>query len=225
MVWRPIFLPSPTDLPFIKEVEVNFTWHPGLAVSQAQKSIASLHEAAASLGYSPLLEISSKSQNSLGIALSAFNLVLQAPDGQKMSVESAFQGSKVFVNSGPFHDLYRKSSREAKLDERVRKSGDVVLFDFKGEEYPTQPLTAFYDWLYLTALFQNPQLSRQLLQYNGFTDIVFNPEKSFNCQARSAALYVGFVRAGIITKVMGSWNDYFAVISSAPKKSQPGLPF
>lgn len=197
MAKRPVFIPSVVNgSPTVKVVEVAFTWYPGLAVSQAQKSINSLHQAAGQIGLSPLLEISSKSPTSLGVALSAFNLMLTIADGQKMSVECAFQGSKVFQQGGPYQDLFTKTSREAKQDERLRSSGSLIAFEFLGVQYPTQPLTVFYDWLYLQALSQNTDLSSRLEQYNGFTDIAFNPEKSLNCQARSAALFVAFNRAG-----------------------------
>ncbi|MEW6281612.1 MAG: hypothetical protein AB1758_23580 [Candidatus Eremiobacterota bacterium] len=66
----------------------------------------------------------------------------------------------------------------------------MVGFRFFDQDVPTRPLTAFYDWLYVRALRQNPDESEQLRGYRGFTDIAFNPARSLNCQARSAALYV-----------------------------------
>ena len=39
------------------------------------------------------------------------------------------------------------------------------------------------------------------MAYDGFTDIVYNPNKSVGCQARSAALYVGLTRAGLLDGV------------------------
>src|SRR5438045_2126880 len=99
MARRPIFRPVLRGPPFVEEVELNFDWHPGFAKSQAQKSIASLHEAAREKGISPVLEISSKSDTPLGVALSAFNLALRVRD-RTMPVEVAFQGSKVFESGG-----------------------------------------------------------------------------------------------------------------------------
>jgi hypothetical protein len=37
-----------------------------------------------------------------------------------------------------------------------------------------------------------------MLQYQAFTDIEFNPEKSLNCQAYSAALYLSMVKNNIL---------------------------
>lgn len=195
MAKRPIFLPK-TEAPFVRELEVEFKWFPGMAKSQAQKSIQSLHEASEALGYGPLLEISSKSADPLGVALSAFNLMVSGPNRKPISVECAFQGSKVFENGGPFEDLYEDSSLDAKRDERIRNSGRIIEFRYYGQSFATQPVTAFYDWLYLRALSQNEQLASQIQSFAGFTDIAFNPEKSWNCQARAAAVYLGLTRLG-----------------------------
>ena len=39
------------------------------------------------------------------------------------------------------------------------------------------PKTIFYDWLYINAVLENPLLAAELLKYNAFTDIEFNPKK------------------------------------------------
>jgi hypothetical protein len=213
MAKRPVFIPYEDRPPFVKEVLVEFKWYPGFAKSQAQKSIDSWHASAKRHGIYPIIEISSKSSQRLGVDLSAFNLMLKAKGHRSMSVECAFQGSKVFELGGPYTDLYTVSSREAKKDNRIRNSGDVIRFTFLGEDFPTTPLTAFYDWLYLKALNQNEILARQLLRYKGFTDIAFNPEKSFNCQARSAALFVALSKVGEINNVINDKEHYLALIS------------
>jgi hypothetical protein len=48
MAHRPVFVPS-INRPWVRRETVEFTWHPGLSVSQKQKSIASLHAAASSM--------------------------------------------------------------------------------------------------------------------------------------------------------------------------------
>jgi hypothetical protein len=168
-----------------------------MSVSQKQKSIASLHEATrARLGVSNILEISSKSSEPLGVRLSAFNLLLPL-ETQRVSVEVAFQAGKRFERGGPFLDLLCGSSREAKGDPRLKESGRLIGFVLSGEAWPLEPRTAFYDWLYLNALDANPDLSEALAHYEAFTDIEFNPAKSLNCQAHSAALYVSLRREGL----------------------------
>jgi len=189
MAKRPIFIPSYSYYPYTKEIIIDFEWYPGFAKTQAQKSIQSLHNEAKKRGLSPILEISSKSLDSLGVSLSAFNLTLTV-ENLTMSVECAFQGSKVFKNGGPYTDLYRSTSIEAKKNVRIRESGELIGFNFLGMEFPTRPFTLFYDWIYLIALSQNPTLSERMLKYCGFSDIAFNPDRSINCQARSAALFV-----------------------------------
>jgi hypothetical protein len=184
MARRPIFIPLHAGS-FVEERMLDFTWHAGFAVSQQQKSIRSLHAAADRLGIAPVLDISSKSTEELGVQLSAFNLLLKGKNGNMLSVECAFQGSKVFEHGGPYTDLYERTSREAKTDERIKSSGALLGFNFMDEEWPLQPVTAFYDWLYLSALEQNSELSEQVLRYQAFSDIAFNPEKSWKPAAFS----------------------------------------
>lgn len=222
MAKRPIFVPKSASFPFIEEVLLDFTWYAGHSIIQAQKSILSLHNSAAQNGISPILEISSKSPDALGVSLSAFNLMLQDENSTKLSVECAFQGSKVFEKGGPFTDLYNKSSREAKTDERLYNSGKIIGFNFKGVDFPTEPNTAFYDWLYMMALLNNPNQAQAVLSYQGFSDIAFNPEKSINCQARSAALFVAISRnrrddVGEIVRNRSMYIDFVTGKETQPK--------
>lgn len=202
MAQRPVYLPGATPSTPVRTVMVDFTWYAGMAVSQKQKSIAALHEAASSqTGANRILEISSKSVLPLGVAASAFNLMITTPRQRSFSVESAFQASKVFEAGGPYTDLLDTPSRQAKKDPRLQQSGRLTAFRFFGTDWPLQPATAFYDWLYINAVLQNPELASGLLEYEGFTDIEFNPEKSINCQACSAALYVFLARGGLLQEV------------------------
>lgn len=191
MANRPVFIPVLSGNTYVATKEVEFEWFPGFAVSQKQKSIISLHEQAKEkLKLASLLEISSKSPEELGVNLSAFNLSFTSVNPAiNMSVECAFQGSKVFVEDGPFTDIFNLTSRQAKKDARLKESGPLVEFKFFNTSWPTEPKTAFYDWLYMNALLKNTELVEKLMAYEAFTDIEFNPEKSINCQAYSVALF------------------------------------
>jgi len=189
---RTIYIPSRKSENFVINEEVEFTWSPGLAISQKQKSIKSLHEKAKQkLNLENILEISSKSNEETGKLASAFNLKFSW-QGRNSSVESFYQGSKVFKHAGPFTDLYEKNSKSAKKDKRIKDSGDLLGFSFFDEKWTLED--DFYTWIYLIGLTQNKKLSESLLQYEAFTDIEFNEKKSFNCQAYSAAFYVSLVK-------------------------------
>lgn len=189
----------------VQSLELEFDWFPGFAVSQKQKSIASLHLAAKKKGIQPVLEISSKSENELGVKLSAFNLSFKLKSsGQEVTVESAFQGSKVFSQAGPFFEFYKLSARDAKREVRLRQRGALVKFNFFGRDFPLRPRTFFYDWLYVKTLHTHDELAAQICQFQGFSDIEFNPEKSINCQAFSAALYVSLKRNDLLTEALAS---------------------
>lgn len=221
MAKRPIFIPDPSEHPYVKEVEVEFKWYPGFVTSQLQKSIESLHEAGEQQGISPVLEISGKSASELGVSLSAFNLKLETPSGP-MTVECAYQGSKVFEDGGPYHELYSVSSQEAKTDERLQNSGELIGFNFCGEDFPTEPQTAFYDWLYIKALWQkDPNLAQELTKFEGFSDIVFNPKRSLNCQARAAAQFVSLSKNGLLNEQILQDKDCYLRLLNGEKRILP----
>jgi len=208
MAIRPLYLPGLNGTKLVIPVEIEFQWFPGFSITQKQKSIACLHAAAAQRNIANVLEISSKSPNTLGIQLSAFNLKFPMRDGHHISIENVFQSSKIFENGGPYLDLLQASAKDAKTDPRLRSSGQLRGFCLADIAWPLQPVTAFYDWLYLTALQSSPDLSSQLLEYDGFSDIEFNPNRSLNCQAASAALYVALVNRGEFDTVMQTQQTF-----------------
>lgn len=195
---------------------VNFEWFPGMAKSQAQKSIASLHSNAVRiLNIDKVLEISSKSLNELGVQLSAFNLMVKTPRGREYSLECAYQASKVFEYAGPFLDILEMSSIEAKKDPRLKNSGSLIKFSFYGRDWDLLPRTAFYDWLYINALHRQQDLAEKVLEYRAFSDIAFNPEKSINCQAYAAALYVSLHERGLLTsELLKNKDAYLEVVQT-----------
>jgi len=212
MAMRPVFVPGKRK----NEADVymtEFQWNSGLSVSQKRKNINALHEAhRRRFPESKVLEISSKSENPLGVALSAFNLKMAVPGlEQRVPLECVFQGGKVFSAGGPYTDLYNGTARDAKRDPRLRSSGMIKGFWFDGKSFPLVPRTAFYNWLYVNALMENPQLAGELIQYDGFTDIEFNPDKSMNCQAQAAALYVTLARKNLLDRCR-SFEDFLELI-------------
>jgi hypothetical protein len=105
----------------------------------------------------------------------------------------------VFERGGPFTDLYLKRDTEigqAKRDPRLQGSGNLVGFRFEDIEFPLEPKTAFYDWLYCSFLWDHRDWATKLYAYAGFTDVEFNPQRSINCQARAAALFLSLMKRG-----------------------------
>lgn len=217
MAERPIFIPVSDGPTLVRTKYVEFQWFPGMAASQKQKSIDSLHTAACRLpNIEKVLEVSSKSREELGVALSAFNLTITTiKQNRTFSVECAYQSSKVFERGGPFVDILGKTSREAKKDERLLSSGRLTGFRFFGTDWALEPLTAFYDWLYINALKKQPSTTEQLLQYSAFTDIEFNPERSINCQAYSVALYISLFKRKMLEHATSSKEAFLQTVSGA----------
>jgi hypothetical protein len=207
MAERPIFMPAPESPELVNELFLSIKWHPGFAQSQKEKNIEALHEAAAQRGIAPLLEISSKSKSERGRHMSAFHMAVPTKNYGRIKLELAFQGSKVFERGGPFTDLYRKGDDEigqAKRDPRLQESGRLTGFCFEGIDFPLEPKTAFYDWLYCSFLWDHRDWATKLYAYAGFTDIEFNPQRSINCQARSAALFLSLMKRGDLESALQS---------------------
>ena len=214
MATRYVYKVNLEDDNFVDLISVDFKWNGGFAPIQKQKNIKALHENYMETHEDDkILEISSKSENPLGVSLSAFNLKFTTlKKKETYTVECAFQSSKKFEKGGPYTDLLGTDSKKAKKDERLKNSGSLVSFVFFKEEWPLQPKTLFYDWLYINALYKNKELAKEILNYNAFTDIEFNPKKSINCQAYSAALFVSLSKRGLIDKAMENSTEYKKII-------------
>ena len=120
----------------------------------------------------------------------------------------------MFEHGGPFIDLYWTGSREAKRDERLRRSGKLIRFEFEGQSYPTSPATVFYDWLYFQALYPHREWLERRNEWTGFTDIEFNPERSLNCQARSFAAFIALKRRNQLDKALSSFQDFKSMMQA-----------
>lgn len=210
MAERPVFVPK-NSAPFYDTVNIEFKWNGGFAVSQKQKNIKAIHN-----GFRLIypeanpLEISSKSPLETGVKLSAFNLMKYVPElDRSIPVENVYQAGKVFENGCQYSDLMLVSPKDAKRDERLKNSGKLIKFRFDGQEFPLVPESLFYDYIYLNAVLENPALSDELLHFNGFTDIEFNPQKSVSTQAKSVAVYVALSSLGLTEKI----RDYNSFVS------------
>ena len=204
MARRPVFVPD-SDTPYVSELSLDFEYFPGSSIGQKQRSVASLHASYVDrFPSSRVLEVSSRSKRDIGVQLSAFNLMIECPGRGIYSVECAFQASKVFRHGGPFVDLLNTSSRAAKTDRRLRNSGELIGFKYFSDEFPLEPKTYFYDWLYASALCRDEKVVDQVMTFDAFTDIEHNPERSINCQARTVAKVVGLARAGLLTDALQS---------------------
>lgn len=191
-----------------------------------------------------ILEVSTASHNyEVGQALSAMNLMYTDYNASKTyPVENWFHSSKVFQKDGkeygPYRDLLDVRLAKRYLDQNLdRKTAEKLcgdpLFDaiqseitgatmcafrWLGEEYPLIPRSAFYDYLYVSALRQpqNEMLASKLLSFRVFTDIMFNPgsgvKRRFNTQARSCAIYVALAKRGLVVSAMPRFEDFVSMV-------------
>ena len=213
MAKRPCYRPLERYVGYRTVESPEFTWHPGFAFSQKQKNVVAMHDAIHGIDPSAkVLEISSKSLQSLGVSLSAFNLKF-LHGGVECSVESVFQASKVFDGGiGPFPELYSHDSREVRHHVQEASAGHRLLaFELDGVRWDLEPKTAFFDHLYIKALLANSKLAEELREFDAFTDIEFNPNRQINCQAAAAAFYVSLCRTGKLEEAMSSREAFVRI--------------
>ena len=183
-----------------EEKIITFTYVKGMAFSQKQKNVLSFHSSIQKLYPNlKILERSTKSQDKIGISLSAFNLKLEG-----YPIESIFQSSKVFTNGTQFEFLKSYPPKEAKQYISNIGAGALSCFRYNGIEFPLEPKSMFYDYMYTNALRQIPDISNYLKEYDIFTDIEFNEKKQINCQARACAIYSYLLRTNSVDYYLSS---------------------
>lgn len=213
MANRPVFyVNSQND--FCKTC-VEFKWNPGFAKIQLQKNVAAIHRAFLK-DHSDfnLLEVSSAASDVIASKASAFNLLVETSHG-KFTIEQAFQAGKVFENSGVQNHLLKYSSIDIKkIVSKINLNDQLIGFEEFGSKFPLEPKTFFYNWIYLKALNQrhNKIISNKILQYDAFTDIYFNPKKSFSCQAEACSIYVALVRQNKIKDALRSKENFLNIV-------------
>lgn len=206
MAHRLVFTPK-LIFPWFQETLVTFDWVPGLAKSQAQKSIRNLHDSARKeLSIERILEVSTKSEDILGQQLSAFNLKISR-GVHISSLESTYQASKLFDRDIQFLDLLEVDALAAKTDLRLRNSGKLTGFRFENKVFKLLPAPNFYDYLYIRALLESG-FHDKVMNFQGFTDHAFSGTgkievgKSVNCQARSLAIFIGISQAHNVESIL-----------------------
>ena len=189
---------------------------------------------------SEILEVSTASHDyETGQALSAMNLIYTDPDTLEFyPLENWFQSSKVFLKDGkergPYRELlnirlakrYINPHPDKKTIEQLEgdplfdkiqgeiNGSKMSCFRLSGKDYPLLPRSAFYDYLYVSALCQpqNRELAESLIEFRVFTDIMFNPgsgkTKRFNTQARSCAIYVALAKRGVLDEGVPSFQQF-----------------
>ena len=142
MAERPVFIPRKRAwLRYRGRSE--HTMGVGLCTVQKKKNVKALHDAAASNGLAPLLEISTKSDVVAGQHLSAFYLKVKTEIGE-VPLECAYQGSKVFEGKrGPIQTSF-KSMRGPRSETRACKHPALCSgSNSKGIHSPSRPRPYF----------------------------------------------------------------------------------
>ena len=180
-----------------------------------------------------VLEISTKSSIPLGIKLSAMNLDVTVGIGEgearrlvTAKVESLYQGSKVFEQSGVHSEWYELRSWDAKKEAgQLHKAERLVGFSFDGKDYPPRDGSLFYNWLYIRGLtsIKNTELRKELLEggWNAFTDIESRTGQ-YACQAEGASIFLALAKSGQIGVLM-DFDKFRDAVNSLRRKGVDGV--
>lgn len=221
MAKRPIFISTNNFNEPIIEKEIEFEWVKGLSFQQKQKRVELFHECIKTeYNDAKILEVSTKSKDELGIKLSAFNLRIKYKN-INTTIESVYQSSKIYKNNRNNKDLIFKSSQTAKKESIKYRLEEIIGFKFEDIEFENEPMGMFYDWLYIKGLMQNSKYFKEIVKYNIFTDIEFNPKKSYNCQARALAIFKTLYISKKINEIMKdveSYKEYYKSIFKTNKQ-------
>lgn len=218
---RSIFI-AMENYPFFEEINVEFDWFGGFALSQKRKCEIGLHKnfKLAYPDHKPL-EISSASISPIGNKLSAMNLNITTKKGVT-SVESAFQSSRVYFDGkekiGPFPEYLFVHGKEAKKKVKEASKG-LHSYQYEYDDMifyaPDFHISLFYDYLYLNALMEknNRELRESLCEYDAFSDLA---TQALNSQARSCAIFVGLSKSGLINEVT-TFESYLKLFRCTPE--------
>lgn len=219
MVSRPVFI---AYLNLVHSEMIDFTFHSGFSVSQKQKSIASLHEnILKKYPDKKILEVSTKSMQEAGVMATNFNLSVTLKSGKRYRVEQLYQSSKVFDNGYSLrNELPFLDSKAMKRKIRELSQHDLVEFNQYGQVFPLEPKSFFYNWLYINALNKTETLKDEILEFDAFTDIEFNPKKSISSQAEACAIYEWLERNGLLERALADKENFFDIVyGSAEEKN------
>lgn len=210
MAKRILFMKKNSE-PFNEELEIEFDWAPGLNAVCRQRSIDNLQKAAGRI-YPCLriLDTSYVSGQKEGVGLSSSNLSITLASGESIPLESAYQGSKMINNMGPYTDLYYTNALKVKSDPRL--NGEVTGFHFEGVDYSAKDPHAFYNWLFCRALSENPELSGQLEKYDAYSNIMV-PVDAEECEARAAAVYEGLRISGKLALCLDNFDTFCNIVN------------
>lgn len=89
----------------------------------------------------------------------------------------------------------------------------MIAFKFEDVRFALEPKTAFYDWLYVNAIFPHREWLTRLSRYQGFTDIEFNPDvrsivSTVMCLVRGAEC------KNVLEDALGSPEAFIDIITS-----------
>ena len=170
----------------VERKKIKFKGIPGKSEDVLNNNVKRLHSKLTQRA----LEVSRYSQDPLGIKMDRRALYIQPNYAGGIYLESFYQGSKIFENGGPHRHWVFLSPIDVLDDKRLENSGQIVRYWSLFEHEYWYESEHYFDYHYIKACVRS--LSKydleELLKYEVFTDIEYNPNKEDITPAIAAAL-------------------------------------
>ena len=129
--------------PYYIEIPVKFSWNPVSLLHKKEEHFHTAWSLSRTFSYGVGIGNILKIHAGGGTKLSAFHLPLEIENVGTFPIENVYQAGKVFENGRPYLDLLHLSPREAKRDERLQNSGQLICFELSGRSFPYNRITCF----------------------------------------------------------------------------------
>lgn len=204
MAKRLYFIPRASYRGLLVEKTIHYPEVRGERKDTLKKSLETMHHRIlAKESGGRLLEVSPYGSN-LGKKLTPWTLTLNLKSGESFPVAAILESAKVFERGGPYEDLAEKDQDVLLSDTRLTESGRLLGYHFEGEAFTLNPRHKFFDYLYIRALSQKPELFEDLLQVDILTDITYQMHSMYLSPARAVGYFISLLRLGILEEILQS---------------------
>lgn len=109
-----------------------------------------------------------------------------------------------------------KQSKQEEFQKLVEGIPEDLIEIFKNNYYNVEKQKS----LYINSLNQHKSLANQIIKYDAFTDIEFNPEKSKNCQAEACSIYIFLYKSGLLDFALSSKENFLKAVYKEKSKNK-----
>lgn len=147
-----------------------------------------------------VMEFSSKSDNKSVKKLLPGKLV-KLVDGQKVTVNNIFKtAERVTADGSSAGGIAVNVVNKTVVEEGSRKAPKAIGYKYDGHIFSSRPRQMFYNYLYINALLEHPDMMAELAEYDAFSDSLVASNSGNPVPAQAVAIYVSLARLGLLEK-------------------------